>query len=361
MLLIKCMFQLLTNIFKAEEVASNTDRQHRDCDFIHLRGERSQDCGNHHVASSSSSACVTATYSMNRTMTEVPMQPIASSHQTHYAMQGTPEQCTAKEWAEALYSLMSHPVQADATKLPSALIGNGSSTSTSSPHYSAGLSAASSESEIESQESTDPERNEQQTLDHTNLNVSTGNVQSQEENVAMIGSNVTSSIQAHEIDTSLSVYRGSFSNIAVTTSPATALRSGPALSAIVSSPSSSGAVNSSIWLTTTERRFQSADRHLFQLLDVQERRLRSTDVVWGRNPTMGHESIRSEASNCTLNEFGICTSQSVVFGAEFYASHSGATPVLPTRQATRTVSNLEGDGQERESAIQSEIDRLFAN
>lgn len=364
MLLIACMFRLLSNIFKVDEVASNVHRQHNDWDVINSplnsRCERPQHCGNHHGASSSSSSGrVTANISMNRTTTKISVPHVVSSNQTNFVNQRTTEECTAKEWADALYSLMDHPIPADATKLPSALISNDSSDSPSSCCYSAEQSTASSESGIGSQESTDHESNDQQlTLDLTNSNLSTRPALGQEEQVGMIGLDDSLSMQAHEMD---SIYRGSFSNSAIAMPTAISLRPNPILSVVLSPSAASTAGNSSIWLTTTERRFRSADRHLFQLLDVQERRLRSIDEVWGRVSAIEDEPISSDVSNCNLNGVGICTSQSVLFGPEFYTSRSGAIPVLPRPQVISDISNLEGVGQERDTAILSEMDRLFEN
>lgn len=134
----------------------------------------------------------------------------------------------------------------------------------------------------------------------------------------------------------------------------------------------------------TGRRFLAADLHLFKILDAQERRRRACEEVWGIAPGMGcdlngsssniacEEASNSVCPNRNVRNLGICFSESVLFGPEFYGPEQrplgGTSTESPDSTApdstapNHTVGIADSSEQEERSmAITSEIDRLFNN
>lgn len=361
MLLIKHINRFLSTIFNIEEAVPDFDTENKGGIPISLQSIERQ-LGGVHIQTDNVSCSGSASSPSAKDWETISCskKPILSSHANNSSRQGSTEEMNAKQWAEALRGFMHQHTPAYAIDHPFEHISRGSSGSTLVRLPSEQLSTATPEEEINNRNAevegeVAPDQEFSNSTSGTSLDL-------EEDNVA-VDSHVSSPIQVNRIAATNTAHASSEMNFMLNRSSTLSLLSSRALPNPISTTSARTTNENFIWLTVTERRFRSADRHLFQLLDAQERRLRARHQVWGREATERNESTGANgAQNYTAHDIGICMSQSVLFGPEFYNSSSGPRLVLPGRREVSYVDDSEGfQGHARNVAILSEIDRLFQN
>lgn len=306
---------------------------------------------------SSSTAASLCRSVLNEVESETSVVPIPPRKESCTTAQNRIEEKNALEWVDALWGFMNHSAPVEDINHTSEQFFAGSSNPSATTAVIAETFTAGVHNDANETTSEDPVYDvEELTLATSHSNRTPSFTLDRPDNTTSVEDHVPSLTSTHGTDTSRQESSVSM-NIDTNSLPNLAPCS-QHTSPVVPHPRSTHASSGdSVWLPTTERRFLSADRHLFRLLDAQERRIRACDDVWGRATSEEHES---KVCSNVPDDIGICASQSLLFGPEFYGLHQGPTSALPRLPNFNTVSNSEGvQGQDRNQVIASEIDNLF--